>query len=480
MARTAHLPLALVLCSFAFLSVAPAVSQIPAGQPLDPGRTVHREIRGGDGHVYEVSLLPGQYAQIRLDIKGPVDLVARLINSAGQPMRGVFPTGRTYAPTMGYFIADAPGIYRILVTPIQPPLDVSTYDITLEEVRPATDKDRALIAAVDGWSAASSEAGQALVRQDAPGAVAAHKKMLDLTEKIDKRDAIYSLTFVLSNNIAQRLVSFQQAALAESLLLDTVAFFDRVLGPDDFITVEMVAVVYDFYLAQGRVEDRRPLMDRLIAMTRRDLSENDPARVAVLHMRVGEYLREQRQYEDSLASLTLAMSFLSRAEGFRNVPATQVRVLLARGNVLWLVGRPSEALPTLNEALAVLGKNSDIANAASYRDRIDYQIGIAHMRLGDVKSAKPILEAAVALPTLSAAGLRDRLMALSRLRMLERDGTPALNLTLTAADIVRETSLELKRIAGGANADHKAAIRAMLDEAPETENSKEVRKALGL
>jgi tetratricopeptide (TPR) repeat protein len=233
--------------------------------------------------------------------------------------------------------------------------------------------------------------------------------------------------------------------------------------------------------SQNRVADGNAAIEQLNSFVQQDFAGQDPLQVGLLFMIVGEFRMAERQRALAGMAFERAIESLSRAEGFRDVNAYRLRILIAYGNSLWLAGKPDSAVATLNEALAVLKRSPEVPNPDAYRVRIEYQLGISHMRAGDLDKAKTLIEAAVAesdIRTLTSGVLKDRLMALSRLRMVKRSGTSALDQVLSSVEIARETLPELRKIATSNNADHKTALRQILDEAPNEENSKTVMKLL--
>jgi CHAT domain-containing protein/Tfp pilus assembly protein PilF len=148
-----------MLLLFAAIALGPSVAEAgaisdspapyPANQPLVPatpllpGKAVHRELRGGEGHVYQISLAAGQYATLIVEPKG-IDLAVQILDSASNPLAGFDVEDAPERKEQVGFVAEAVGAYQVLVESKYPSDPVAAYKIDLLEIRPATQQDRIL------------------------------------------------------------------------------------------------------------------------------------------------------------------------------------------------------------------------------------------------------------------------------------------------------------------------------------------------
>ncbi len=120
-----------------------AISQPPPAVSLLPGKAVDRELRGGERHVYQVSLGAGQFANLIVQSKG-IDLSVQILDSASNPLAGFDLEDQPERKEQIGFVAESAGAYQVLVESKYPGDPAAGYAIDLLEIRPATQQDRIL------------------------------------------------------------------------------------------------------------------------------------------------------------------------------------------------------------------------------------------------------------------------------------------------------------------------------------------------
>ena len=116
------------------------VRDIKVAEPIE------RELSGGGVHTYSVSLTQGQYLKVIVDQKG-IDVIIRVFAPDGQKLREVNETPAAVVEST-FLIADAAGMYRVEVEASSKDAKAGIYEIKIEEIREATSKDRAQVAAL--------------------------------------------------------------------------------------------------------------------------------------------------------------------------------------------------------------------------------------------------------------------------------------------------------------------------------------------
>jgi CHAT domain-containing protein/Tfp pilus assembly protein PilF len=110
---------------------------------IEPGRPIKRELAGGQEHSYQISLSPDQFLKAVVEQNG-VDVVVRVLGPDGKQIlefdseRSL--SGRESVP----LVAEGQGQYRLTIRPEQNWAPVGDYEIRIEELRLATENDRAL------------------------------------------------------------------------------------------------------------------------------------------------------------------------------------------------------------------------------------------------------------------------------------------------------------------------------------------------
>src|SRR5215472_1355163 len=135
------------LCSLIFCAVACIAADLVL---LKPGKTVARELAGGQSHEYQFELEAGQYAKLLLDQRS-INVAVECIGPDGKPRFSAdsYFTGDTEIVEL---IADTSGPFRLRVTAPDAHAPAGRYEITLREVEKATDRHESRIAAARAYA----------------------------------------------------------------------------------------------------------------------------------------------------------------------------------------------------------------------------------------------------------------------------------------------------------------------------------------
>ena len=128
---------------------------------LEPGKPVERTLSGAQTHSYRVVLTQGQYATVIVEQKG-VDVAVRVPDAADKLLLLVDSETRPQGEERVPLVADADTTYQLDVKAVYPRMANGAYEIRLADVRPATDRDRAVFAARKAMTVAMglSDAGK--------------------------------------------------------------------------------------------------------------------------------------------------------------------------------------------------------------------------------------------------------------------------------------------------------------------------------
>src|SRR6266567_5031774 len=110
---------------------------------LKPGASIERTLDGSKRHAYDIQLQAGEFAAITVDQVG-VDVVVRILDTLGAVIAVFDDEMRKDGREHVAFIADTTRPYRVTVSPRYPTHDPGRYAVRIEEIRTATDRDRAL------------------------------------------------------------------------------------------------------------------------------------------------------------------------------------------------------------------------------------------------------------------------------------------------------------------------------------------------
>src|SRR5262245_16732126 len=127
------------------------------GDPLEPGKTIERDLARGESHSYLITLATGQVLQAVI-AQRQTDLTATLFGPDGRQV-GQF-DGLWYGPEPVCHVAEASGSYRLEIRPFNQTAARTSYQLKVEGLRAPTPQDRTRVAAIK----ASTE-GKRLIEQ---------------------------------------------------------------------------------------------------------------------------------------------------------------------------------------------------------------------------------------------------------------------------------------------------------------------------
>src|SRR5262245_24312006 len=143
--------LVLIVFLCVFWPLIPATHVAAQGEDardLFPGRPVKGELHAGETHVYKIALNVGDYLRVFINPNPQTSKIrTQLLAPGGSSDVGVY-----FLPTGGQerfvsLIAESSGDFRLQIRPDESDTGPKHYEITVEEMRPATEQDRTHVAA---------------------------------------------------------------------------------------------------------------------------------------------------------------------------------------------------------------------------------------------------------------------------------------------------------------------------------------------
>ncbi len=110
---------------------------------IEPGRPINRQLAGGQQHSYQINLAADQFLKTVIDNDG-VDVAVQVFGPNGKLILE-FDSERSlsgHEPVS--LVAEATGTYRLIIRPEQNWAPAGNYEIRIDELRSATETDRAL------------------------------------------------------------------------------------------------------------------------------------------------------------------------------------------------------------------------------------------------------------------------------------------------------------------------------------------------
>ncbi|MCP4660799.1 MAG: tetratricopeptide repeat protein, partial [bacterium] len=132
------------LCGLLLVQAIAGCSQRPpatAPPPLEPDPPRGRELAPGETHSYPIQLEAGDFLVATVDQLG-CNVVVTLSRPDGERLfENDIQWGRSGQEVV-YWVADAPGLYRLSVGHAPGSAGAGRYELRIEEPRPATERDR--------------------------------------------------------------------------------------------------------------------------------------------------------------------------------------------------------------------------------------------------------------------------------------------------------------------------------------------------
>jgi len=226
-------------------------------RPLEQGHSVKRELSVGQRHRYRLRLSTDQFLKAMIEQQG-IDVVVQISGPAGNQISEFDSERRLQGQEQVSLVAEAAGDYQLVVQPKFKGVAAGSYEIRIEELRAATNDDRALQVA---------------------------NKLL--TESV----GLY------------RAGKYDEASrLAENAL----EIRERVLGPDH---IEVAAVVHRLaiiYWSKSEYAKAEPLYHRALTIRERALGPDHPDvasslnNLANLYRDIGEYTKAELFHKRAL------------------------------------------------------------------------------------------------------------------------------------------------------------------------------------
>ena len=110
---------------------------------LEAGKPIKGELGGGRQHAYRIELDADQFLKVIVEQQG-IDVMAQVSGPDGKQILEVDAESRSQGREEALLTFEAAGEYRLTVQPKQKRAPAGSYEIRIEELRVATDIDRAL------------------------------------------------------------------------------------------------------------------------------------------------------------------------------------------------------------------------------------------------------------------------------------------------------------------------------------------------
>jgi CHAT domain-containing protein/tetratricopeptide (TPR) repeat protein len=329
---------------------------------LEVGKLISGELAGGRQHAYRIELNADQFLKVSVEQQG-IDVVAQVSGPDGKTILEFDSESRSQGREEVSLVAEAAGSFQVIIRPRLNVAPAGTYEIRIEELRGATDTDRALHAAREQFDEAlklrrAGKHGEALTL--AERALEIRERLLsaehpDIANSICDIAVIYTITgaYAKAESFHQRALAIREKALgkdhpamAESLYLladlyraqgnyaeaetlgrRAVEIGVRALGKDHPKLLYSLGALAAIYYLQGKYGEAEPLFKRVLEICEKELGNDhlDTAislnNLALLHTSQGRYEEAEPLYQRSIEirEKELGKDNINTAPGLNNL-----------------------------------------------------------------------------------------------------------------------------------------------------------------
>ncbi len=348
------------------------------GPELKLQEKIERELPGGETHSYRITLKTEQYLRVVVEQKG-IDVVVMLFAPNGQKLAEVDDRSGNQGPEAVSWIAQAAGLYQLKVKSPEAKAPPGRYEIKVEELREATQRDRDRTAA----ERVLAEAEQVRLQRTAESlqkALDKYDEALTLWKALDDRGRVaYTLNLM---GVLYRDLGESQKALgchSQALMLRR-AIGDR-QGEGQ--------VLYNIGLVYLGLGDSQKALDHFIqALPLVRVVGDRSTEAKILNGTAGAYT--------TLGKLTEALDCfnqslgLHRAVGNRRSEASTLNNL---GVLSSSLGEKQKAVDYYNQALSIIREFGD----RRWESSTVNNIGVIYSELGEKQKALEYYNQALSL-----------------------------------------------------------------------------------
>src|SRR6266540_4261598 len=355
---------------------------------LEPGKPIRRELAGGQRHTYQTRLDPNQFLKVVVEQKG-IDVVAQASGPDGKQILEVDSESRSQGREEISLVAEAAGAFQLIVRPKQNGAPAGSYEIRIEELRVATDTDRALHDARKQFEESlklrdADKLDEALTF--AERALEIRERLLgtehpDVAASIDNLASIYTgnAEYVKAEPLYRRALAIREKALGKdhpqiALSLNNLALLyrtqgkyvegeplfkraldirEKALGKDHSDTAQSLANLAVLYSEQGKVVEAEPLYKRALDIYEKALGKDHPDTATSMN-NLAFFYRDQGKYAEAEPLHKRALDIFEKVLG-KDHPYT-AGSLNNLALLYYSQGKYVEAEPLYNRALDITEK----------------------------------------------------------------------------------------------------------------------------
>ena len=189
---------------------------------LEAGKTMGRQLSGGEAHAFQLTLSPGQRLRVVVDQQG-IDVTIKISTFQGRELAEMDSLNSTQGPEIASVIAEQAESYRVEIRSSSKSAPAGRYEVRIEIVGIATEQDRQWIEAQQAYSEGGRLSAQPTAEAQTQ-AIRQFEKALGqwqaLGDKLMTAHAFYYLALI-HRRLGQLQQSLSYYSQARQLVMET-------------------------------------------------------------------------------------------------------------------------------------------------------------------------------------------------------------------------------------------------------------------
>jgi CHAT domain-containing protein/Tfp pilus assembly protein PilF len=311
---------------------------------LEPGQPTKRELADGQQHTYQIKLSAGQYLKVIIGQQG-IDVKLQVLGVDGEQILEIDSESMPHGQEEISLVAEVEGDYRLNVQPTWK--RAGSYEIRVEELRVATEDDRALHEA----SRLLEENRKLEREQKYDEALPLVQRAIEIREKLlgpNHRDVA-----IATGELAWLYDMKGELAKAEPLYERARSIIEKVRGSEHPDVANSLGVLALLYLNRGENAKASLFQARAVAIFEKTLGAEHPRFVDYLNT-LAEIHRDRGEYAEAESLLKRALVLGERSLGSDHPDVARTLRNLA---ILYdIKGEFAKAEPLIQRALSIREK----------------------------------------------------------------------------------------------------------------------------
>lgn len=282
------------------------VAMQSSNKVLELGKTIERQLTGGESHSYSVSLTQGQYLHVVVS-QNSIDVILAVSGPDGKQMFEIDNAKDTKGTETVSLVAESGGKYQVEVRPSDKNVKRGGYSIRIDELRLATAEDRSRVTVqreLEDAKRLDDEFGRLYGRLQYEDALSSARRSLAIREKV--LDAYNPAVAVSLNEMALAYYAERKYTEAEPLATRAVSIYEKSSDTQSTGLASSLNTLALIYHAQREFDKAELLYLRVLSLTEKNLGTDNLEvaqsldLLALLYAQKGQYAQAIPLYQRSL------------------------------------------------------------------------------------------------------------------------------------------------------------------------------------